>query len=204
MRFILAAFALATIAGVLPAQQRTPPAGQPDSAGPRDTTASRQWVCGPRFGPTLADTCTARPQLSGGRAAPGAFAGRARDRDTTFTDTLRLTRDQAVARHGPQSADHGRPRADVRGPRATGAGRLDPGSRRRGIDHQPGRCAAPTSRSVRPSTSRSRTSSDCSTTLERPASGPPNTTTRRCGSRSPRRRRRPTTPCEWRFATAAT
>jgi outer membrane protein TolC len=105
MRFILAAFALAAIAGALPAQQGTPPAGRPDSAGPRDTAATSAMGMRATFGPTLADTSPLRLQLSGGRAAPGAFAGASRDRDTTFTDTLRLTRDQAVAMamaHNPQ------------------------------------------------------------------------------------------------------
>jgi cobalt-zinc-cadmium efflux system outer membrane protein len=105
MRFILAAFALAIVAGALPAQQPTPSGGRPDSAGPRDTAAKPAMGMRATFGPTLADTSSLGLQLSGGRAAPGAFAGAARDRDTTFTDTLRLTRDQAVAMamaHNPQ------------------------------------------------------------------------------------------------------
>src|SRR5579863_3156917 len=105
MRFILAAFALAIVAGALPAQQPTPSAGRPDSAGPRDTAAKSPMGMRATFGPTLADTSSLGLQLSGGRAAPGAFAGAARDHDTTFTDTLRLTRDQAVAMamaHNPQ------------------------------------------------------------------------------------------------------
>ena len=70
MRFILAAFALATIAGALPAQQVTPPAGRPDSAGPRDTSAASQMGIRASFGPTLADTSPLGLQLSGGHAAP--------------------------------------------------------------------------------------------------------------------------------------
>ncbi len=108
MRFILAAFALAIVARALPAQQPTPPAGRPDSAGPRDTMAASPMgvraTLGRAAGPTLADTSPLGLQLSGRRAAPGAFAGGVRG-DTAFADTLRLTRDQAVAMalaHNPQ------------------------------------------------------------------------------------------------------
>jgi outer membrane protein, heavy metal efflux system len=109
MRFILAACALATIASVSRAQQTTPPAARPDSSG-RDTAAAASMgvraTLGGVPGPTVADSSRLSRELSGALAAPGAFAGAVRG-DTASADTLRLTRDQAVAAalaHNPQLA----------------------------------------------------------------------------------------------------
>ena len=109
MRFILAACALATIASGPRAQQPTPPPpARPYSSGRRDSASAAAMgmraTLGGAPGPTLADTARLGRELSGALAAPGAFAGAARG-DTTFADTLRLTRDQAVAAalaHNPQ------------------------------------------------------------------------------------------------------
>jgi cobalt-zinc-cadmium efflux system outer membrane protein len=109
MRFILAACALATIAAVSRAQQTTPPpASRPDSLGPRDTAAANPAAVRAAVTSaaplTLADSSPLGRELSGEQAARGAFAGGGRG-DTAYADTLRLTRDQAVATalaHNPQ------------------------------------------------------------------------------------------------------
>jgi len=144
MRSFIAACALATVAGASRAQQTTPPpaaradsitrrdsASRADSLVRRDTAVAGFGVratLGGVAGPTLADTSALARQLSGALAARGAFAGAARG-DTTFTDTLRVTRDQAVAlalAHNPQLTVANEQTAEARGQRVQNISIPDP------------------------------------------------------------------------------
>jgi len=103
MRLFFALCVLATAARAGRAQQPTAPAHPPDTTAGRDSTG-----VGPalrlRLLPTLADTSEMVRQLSAGRAAREAMAG-VPHADTVAADTVRLSRDQAVAEalaHNPQ------------------------------------------------------------------------------------------------------
>jgi outer membrane protein TolC len=92
--FTLSVLAFATRSAL--AQQPTaPPAPQSDTVVRHDTAGVAIGVHARLF-PSLADTSSMVRQLSARRAAPEAL-GPGREADTAMTDTLRLTRDQAVA-----------------------------------------------------------------------------------------------------------
>ena len=94
MRLYLALGGLALAASTSHAQQTgTPPPIQHDTTARGDTSRSAAAL---RALPTALDTAGLVWQLRGSAAAPQAFLGLAPG-DTASTDTLRLTRDQAVA-----------------------------------------------------------------------------------------------------------
>lgn len=95
MRFVLTLCVLAIAARTGRTQQPTAPAPSPDSGAHHDTTGITPGIRA-RLLPTLADTLEMVRQLSAGRAAREAMAG-VRRPDTVVVDTVRLTRQQAVA-----------------------------------------------------------------------------------------------------------
>lgn len=136
MRFVLGVCVLAFVASAARAQQTTPPSPtRPDTTArdttvrariARDTTPPGAPIVTP--GTALADSARLVRELTGGRAAPEAFEGFAR-RDSSFTDTLRLTRDQVIAEalaHNPQLLVAREQTAEARGQRVQNVSIPDP------------------------------------------------------------------------------
>jgi outer membrane protein TolC len=123
MRLYLALCALTVMASPSHAQQPVaPPPTQPDTTSRGDTSRTL------RPSPTALDTAGMVGQLRGAAAAPAAFAGMLPS-DTVFADTLRLTRDQAVAMalaNNPQIAVAREQVAEARAGRVQNLGIPDP------------------------------------------------------------------------------